>query len=91
MGIHLADRLSSPYIDLIRISKEFSISRLVAPKKLIGKKVRDLNLYENYGVYCIGIDRGDEVVSINPDHVITAADRLVFSGSKENLEKITKA
>jgi trk system potassium uptake protein TrkA len=90
VGIHLADRLSSPFIDLIRITKEFSISRLAAPKKLIGKKVRDLNLFENYGVYCIGIDRGDEIVSINPDHVIAAADKLVFSGSKEDLEKIPK-
>lgn len=30
VGIHLADRLSSPFIDLIRITKEFSISRLAA-------------------------------------------------------------
>ena len=86
VGIHLADRLSSPFIDLIRITKQFSISRLAAPKKLVGKKVRDMNLFENYGIYCIGIDRGDEIVSMSPDHVIMANDKLVFSGSKEDLE-----
>jgi trk/ktr system potassium uptake protein len=90
VGIHLADRLSSPFIDLIRLSKNFSISQLVAPKKFIGKKVKDLNLYENYQVYCIGLKQGDEIVSINPNHIIMASDRLVFSGAKENLETITK-
>ncbi len=90
VGIHLADRLSSPFIDLVRLTKDFSISQLIAPKKFIGKRVKDLNLYENYEVYCIGLKQGDEIVSINPEHMIMAADRLVFSGDKESLEKITK-
>lgn len=90
VGIHLADRLSSPFIDLIRLTKDFSISQLVAPKKFIGKKVKDLDLFENYQVYCIGLKQGDEIVSINPEHVIMASDRLVFSGDKESLERITK-
>ncbi len=90
VGIHLADRLSSPFIDLVRLTKDFSISQLLAPKKFIGKKVKDLELYENYQVYCIGLKQGDEIISINPSHIIMATDRLVFSGSKENLESITK-
>lgn len=90
VGIHLADRLSSPFIDLIRLTKDFSISQVVAPKKFIGKKVNDLDLYETYEVYCIGLKQGDEIVSISPNHIIMASDRLVFSGSKENLEKISK-
>jgi len=90
VGIHLADRLSSPFIDLVRLTKDFSISQLIAPKKFIGKRVKDLNLYENYEVYCIGLKQGDEIVSINPEHMIMAVDRLVFSGDKESLEKITK-
>lgn len=90
VGIHLADRLSSPFIDLVRLTKDFSISQLIAPKKFIGKRVKDLNLYENYEVYCIGLKQGDEIVSINPEHLIMAVDRLVFSGDKESLEKITK-
>lgn len=90
VGIHLADRLSSPFIDLVRLTKNFSISQLLAPKKFIGKKVNDLDLFENYHVYCIGLKQGDEIVSVNPEHVIMAADRLVFSGDKESLERITK-
>lgn len=90
VSIHLADRLSSPFIDLIRLTKDFSISQLVAPKKFIGKKVKDLNLYENYQVYCIGLKQGDDIISISPNHIIMASDRLVFSGAKESLESITK-
>ncbi len=90
VSIHLADRLSSPFIDLIRLAKDFSISQLVPPKKFVGKKVKDLKLFENYQVYCIGLTSGEDILSINPDYVITATDKLVFSGNRENLEKITK-
>lgn len=90
VGIHLADQLSSPFIDLIRLSKDFSISQLIAPKKFVGKKVSDIPLFETYQAYCIGLKRGEAIISIDPEHVIMAADRLVFSGNKENLEKIAK-
>jgi trk system potassium uptake protein TrkA len=90
VGIHLADTLSSPFTDLIRLSKEFSISQINAPKKIVGKKVKELNLFDDYQVYCIGVKQGDEFVSIPPDHVIKATDKLVFSGAKENLEEIAK-
>ena len=90
VGIHLADRLSSPFIDLVRLAKNFSISQLLAPKKFIGKSVHDLNLYENYQVHCIGIKLDEEITSVGPNYVISAQDKLVFSGAKQNLEKLTK-
>lgn len=90
VGIHLADRLSSPFIDLVRLTKNFSISQLVAPKKFVGKKIRDLDLYDLYQVYCIGVKKGEEITAIGPDYSVSSGDRLVFSGNKENLEQITK-
>lgn len=90
VGIHLADRLSSPFIDLVRITKNFSISQLIAPKKFVGKKVKDLELFDNYQVYCIGLNMSDDIVPIDPEYLIAAGDRLVFSGNRENLEMITK-
>ena len=90
VGIHLADRLSSPFIDLVRITKNFSISQLIAPKKFVGKTVKELELFENYQVYCIGLNMGDDITPIDPEYIIATADRLVFSGNRENLEMITK-
>lgn len=90
VGIHLADTLSSPFTDLIRLSKEFSVSQINAPKKFVGKKVQDLHLFQDYQVYCVGVKEGDEFVSIAPDYIIKATDKLIFSGNKENLEMIAK-
>lgn len=90
VGAHLADRLSSPFIDLIRLSKTFSISQLAAPKQFTGKKVKDLNLFEDYQVHCIGLKQDEEITSLDADYTINAGDKLVFSGNKENLEEIAK-
>jgi len=90
VGIHLADRLSSPFIDLVRLTRDFSVSQLAAPKKFVGKKVSELDLFGTYNLYCIGLKKGEDIISIDPDYAITSTDKLVFSGSKENLEKIAK-
>jgi trk system potassium uptake protein TrkA len=90
VGIHLADRLSSPFIDIIRVGEQLAISQLLAPKKFIGRTVQELHLFENYQVYCIGVNEGEDVRSIEPDHIIASTDTLFFSGNRENLEKIAK-
>ena len=55
IGIKLADNLSSPFMDLIRLTKNFSISQISPPAPFIGKKLIDLLLLENYQVRCIGV------------------------------------
>lgn len=90
VGIHLADRLSSPFNDVVRVTKDFSISEHQAPKKWVGKKIADLDLYNHYQIYCIGLKQGTEIHSIDPNHIVDEADWLIFSGNKKNLEKITK-
>lgn len=90
VGIHLADTLSSPFTDLIRLSNEFSISQINAPKKFVGTAVKDLHLFDDYQVYCVGVKQGDEFISIAPDYIIQATDKLIFSGNTENLEQIAK-
>ena len=50
IGIRLADNLSSPFTDLIRLTKDFSISQIIAPQSFVGKKVSDLDLYTKFYV-----------------------------------------
>ena len=38
IGIRLADNLSSPFVDVTRLAKNFSVSNIVAPQEFIGKK-----------------------------------------------------
>lgn len=90
IGIRLADNLSSPFTDLIRLSKDFSISQIIAPKSFVSKKVSDLDLYNKYKVHCIGRKEGEQITSIGADYTITEQDKLVFSGSLDQLEEITK-
>jgi len=91
IGIRLADKLSSPFADIIHLAKDFAISQLKAPKKFVGKKIVDLDLYENYGVHCIGIKKDvQNIVPADPEYEIVAEDRLIISGNDEDSEKIAK-
>ncbi len=91
IGIKIADNLSSPFTDLIRLSKIYSISQIFAPKKFADKTVESLDLYNNYKVHCIGLKQDDEeIIAIDPKHEIQENDKLVFAGNHDDLEKIAK-
>ncbi len=90
VGIRLADNLSSPFTDLIRLTKDFSISMILAPKAFIGEKITDLDLYEQYGIRCFGIQRDETITTLDPDYVVIENDKLIFGGFNKDLEKITR-
>lgn len=91
IGIRLADNLSSPFTELTRLTKNFSVSLIVAPKKFVGKEIASLDLFKNYKAHCVGIKESDDmVVAVDPEYVIKEKDRLIFAGYNEDLEKIAK-
>ena len=90
MGIRLADTLSSPFLDVITIGKDFSISQITVPEKFIGKSIEELNFYKNYRVRCVGIKKDDEIVVTSSEHIIVADDILIFAGSDDALEVLAK-
>ncbi len=89
IGIRLADNLSSPFTDLTRLTKSFSISLISAPSRFVGKTLKDLNMFNDYHVHCIGLKIGDDTINpIESSRIITAKDRLVFAGENDDLEKV---
>jgi trk system potassium uptake protein len=91
IGIKLADRLSLPFTDLMRLTKDFSISSLKkAPAAFLGKTIETLDLYNQYAVYCIGIKEDDSIKIIPPDHVVQQGNKLIFAGHNRDLELINK-
>jgi trk system potassium uptake protein TrkA len=90
IGIRLADKLSMPFMELIRLTKNFSISQIKAPKDLVGKTLSDSKFYQKWGARCLGIKRDNEVEPITSDYVIATDDKLIVSGSNEALEKLAK-
>ena len=90
IGIKVADNLSSPFTDLIRLTKDYSVSQAVTPLRFVGKKISELNLFEQYGVHYIGIKEADTIITLDPDYSIQEQDKLLLAGHNKNLEKIAK-
>ena len=62
IGIKLADTLSAPYAQLLRITPNFGIGQLIAPQKFVNRSIADLNLGQKYSVHCIGLQIADEEI-----------------------------
>ncbi len=90
IGIRLADRLSMPFMELIRLTKNFSISQVKAPEGLVGKKVSDAEFFKNWNVRCIGVKQNDEVIPVGPEYLISEGEILIVSGPNDALEKLAK-
>ena len=67
-----------------------SLEEVVVPteSKLVGKTVLDSNLKNQYGVTIIGIKRGGEKMTLNPEPgtILGAGDILILIGRVDQLE-----
>ncbi|MFH1282747.1 MAG: TrkA family potassium uptake protein [bacterium] len=103
MAEKLVHSLLSPNIlEEIYLSSDYNMIELVAPKKFIGKNLKDIDLRAKYNVILIGkkthvpvvTDEGEsdweETLSIapNPDEEINEGDVLIVIGSNEKLNKL---
>jgi trk system potassium uptake protein TrkA len=90
IGIRLADNLSSPFVDVTRLTKQFSVINIVTPEEFVDKTIGELNLFEEYEVHCFGKKEEEKIIPIGPDYVIKELDKLLFAGPNKNLEKLAK-
>ncbi len=90
VGIRLADTLSLPFTDLVRLAQNFSISQMITPKKFVGKTPQELDLFAKYKVNFIGVKESDTKITRNLDSTIQENDKLIFSGENKFLEKLAK-
>ncbi|MFI5332959.1 MAG: potassium channel family protein [Candidatus Babeliales bacterium] len=90
IGIRLADNLSSPFTELLRLSKDFSISQITAPEAFIGKTLQQLDVYHMYHVHCIGLKDADRIMPIDPEYIIQQNDKMICAGLNKQLERVAK-
>ncbi len=92
IALRLAHRLeASRMLDYIQLSETLNISKLIAPKSIIGKSVMDVNLRGRFGVNIIAIESGKTIIeSITPDYIFTQNDILFVSGSKQGLSNLSE-
>ncbi len=92
MAIRLANRLeASQMLDYIQLSEKLNISKLMVPKKMVGKTVLEVNLRKNFSANIIAIENdGNLNEMIAPDYIFRRGDILFVSGSKEGLSKLSQ-
>ena len=90
MGVRLAKNLmGGEFVDLVELSKEFSMVEMPMPKQWIGKSIRELNVRSRYGLNIIGIKTGENLeVKMNPDEKMDEKMILVIVGKNSDLSKI---
>lgn len=90
-AINLADTLSSPFVNLARLSPQFCIGLIEAPGNFIGKTLGELKLYDSHKVNCVGLKRDEEYVTVNNNYVILEHDKLIVAGKPEKLEALASS
>lgn len=100
-GEMLGRRLAHPRInDYIKLSDGFTFLEMIAPKKFVGRTIKEINLRLTYKVNLIGIRRpapenedaetaAPTMISVpGPEDTIVANDVLLLAGSDESLASL---
>lgn len=88
----LARSLSSHNVlDYIELSEEYGILEVPAPKKWVGKTLKELNVRAKLGVNIIAVESGKGTnVSPAADYLIRQGDVMVVLGDNHALEAVQK-
>jgi trk system potassium uptake protein TrkA len=89
-AIALADTLSSPFSNLARLSRTFSVGLVSISTEMIGKKIKELDLFSRHSLNCIAVKRDKEFISINENYTLLDYDELVVSGKNDDIEQFDK-
>ena len=89
-GIRLAKNLlSSGFIDMISLSKDFSMIEIGVKEDWVGKNLVELNLRKKYGFNIVAIKKDDDVnVNINPEQVLDVKTTLIVIANTAKLAKL---
>jgi trk system potassium uptake protein TrkA len=92
MGFRVAQNMvSSNILEYIELSPDVSIMEIVAPEKMVGKELRNLDLRNRFSVNVIAIKRGGEInITPRADDRIESSDILVVVGDKEDLRRLER-
>ena len=92
MGQKLAHSLIAPtVIDLIELSKDYSVVEVKAPDFMVGKTLSELELRARYGVSVVALRRNNGLKStLSPvaNDIIKADDLIVAIGENKHLQKL---
>ena len=87
MAVRLATRLEAlNLLDYIELSDNIIISKLLVPKKCLGKTLRESGLRANFHINVIAVEHDGTVEErLSPDYTFEKGDVLVVSTSKQGI------
>ncbi len=91
----MAERLAVKYsanniFDYIQLTPEYAIYEVPTPKSWEGKTIRDKNVRVKYNLNILAVKRGATLIPLpSPEHVFSAAERLIVMCRKADIERIT--
>lgn len=90
-GIRLAKNLlSSGFVDMIALSKDFSMVELEIRPEWVGKSLLELNLRKKYAINVVAIKKADKLtVNINPEEKLSADSSLIVIANPAKLSKLS--
>lgn len=91
-AVRLARSLSSyNVLDYIELSSEYGIVEVPAPRRWVGKSLKELNVRAKLGLNILAVKQGRKInVSPSADYAIGAEDIMVVLGDTSALEKVQK-
>lgn len=89
-GVRLAKNLlSSGFVDMLTLSKDFSMIELGVKPEWVGKNLMELNLRKKYAINVVAIKRAEKLsVNINPEEKLTADSSLIVIANPAKLAKL---
>lgn len=89
-GTRLAKNLvSSDFIDIIELSKDFSMIELEVKKEWIGKNLIELNLRKKHSINIVAILKNDNVtIDIDPKAPLDSEMKLIVIANPEKLSRL---
>jgi trk system potassium uptake protein TrkA len=93
IAVKLAVSLSYKNIaEYIPLTKEFSISEVVAHEKIIGKNLMELDLRKKYRINIVAIknlEKDKFSITVDPNYRIKKDDILILVGKNEDIEQFS--
>ncbi len=92
LAMVIARKIHNPnMIDYIPFIEGYTIVEIAPPKHFIGKRLRDMNLINQFSVQIIAVkDVLTDVVNIVPtgEYMVKDSDILILLGKKENIDRV---
>ena len=92
MGRRTADLLLNPWLNFFSESNDnvHVAGRFPAPKAVLGKPLRELNLQSRYGMTVVSVVRGDKYLLPSAELILEEGDNMLVFGDRQRMAPLMR-